>query len=250
MKRISFLFATIIFVVAAVLVGPTTSATGHEDDEKAVENVVRAFEQASQELDLDKANALLTPDARWIRSSYPRPLEPWLRSWFPKWRDAKIRIDCHPHDVEVRVRGDVAWATVLVDSIWNADTEAARVMLGTGRSEERYFVVESEVLVRTPNGWRIALVHVSFVPADFGSRPDFGQERGGMKFADVVSASPADKAGFKVGDVMIEFGGQKVDNPDDYYNVLSAHYIGDKVIVTVMRGQEKITKIVVLEATK
>jgi S1-C subfamily serine protease len=119
-----------------------------------------------------------------------------------------------------------------------------------GRSEARYFVVESEVLVRTPNGWRIAMVHESSVPADFGSRPDFGLEHGGMKFADVVGGSPADKAGFKVGDVMIEFGGQKVDNSDDYYNVLSAHYVGDKVVVTVMRGQEKITKIVMLEGTK
>jgi len=248
MKRISLLFVTIVFVVAYVLVGSTTRAAGHEEDEKAVENVVRAFEQAAQELDFDKANALLTPDARWIRNSYPRPFEPWLRSWFPRWRDARIRIDCHLHDVEVRVKGDVAWATLLVDSAWNADTEAARMMLG--RNESRYFVVESEVLVRTPNGWRIALVHADSVPADFGSRPDLGQEHGGMKFADVVGGSPADKAGFKVGDVMIEFGGEKVDNPNDYDNVLSTHSVGDKVVVTVMRGQEKITKIVTLEGQK
>jgi hypothetical protein len=75
----------------------------------------------------------------------------------------------------------------LVDSIWKADTERARVILG---SEAHYFVVESEVQVRTPNGWRVAVVHVSYLAAASDSRPDFSQEHGGMKFADVVG-SPA-----------------------------------------------------------
>ena len=71
-----------------------------------------------------------------------------------------------------------------------------------------------------------------------------------MKFAEVDEGSPAGKAGFKSGDVLIEYGGQKIDNPDDLYRLRYAHYEGRKVSVTVMRGNEKLTREVTLEAMK
>lgn len=49
---------------------------------------------------------------------------------------------------------------------------------------------------------------------------------------------------------MIEFGGQKIGNFHDIYNTLHAHADGDTVTVTVMRGQEKVTKEVTLERRK
>jgi hypothetical protein len=84
----------------------------------------------------------------------------------------------------------------------------------------------------------------------FGSIPDFGQEHGGVKFADVHDGSPAGKAGFKGGDVMVEFDGKKIDNLYDFTYALRAHKPGDKVMVTVMRGGEKITRQVTLEVRK
>jgi Peptidase family M28/PDZ domain len=85
----------------------------------------------------------------------------------------------------------------------------------------------------------------------FGSIPDFGQvEHGGVKFADVRDGSPAGKAGFKAGDVLIEFDGKKIDNLYDFTYALRAHKPGDKVMVTVMRGNEKVTHEVTLEARK
>ncbi|HEV2196605.1 MAG TPA: M20/M25/M40 family metallo-hydrolase [Candidatus Acidoferrum sp.] len=85
----------------------------------------------------------------------------------------------------------------------------------------------------------------------FGSIPDFGQvEHGGVKFADVRDGSPAGKAGFKAGDVLIEFDGKPIDNLYDFTYALRAHKAGDKVIVTVLRGNEKITREVTLEARK
>jgi putative serine protease PepD len=68
-----------------------------------------------------------------------------------------------------------------------------------------------------------------------------------MKFAKVPEDGPAGKAGLKSGDVLIEYGGQKIDNPDDLYRLRYTHYEGEKVIVTVMRGHEKITNEVTLE---
>jgi ketosteroid isomerase-like protein len=247
MKLIMFLSA--IFLAASALVNAAPRTAGHEDDEKDVENVMRDFEQAIQESDFEKAHALFTPDARWIENSYSLPVESWLPGWFFRWRDAKFRIDSHLNDIEVHVSGDVAWTTVSVESIWNADNEAARVMQHD-RSKVRYLYMESEVLVRTPNGWRIALGHESMISVNLGSVADPSQQHGGMKFLRIWGGSPADKVGFKVGDVLIELGDQKIDNPNDYYNALSAHEIGDKVPVTVMRGQEKITKIVTLEGRR
>ena len=85
----------------------------------------------------------------------------------------------------------------------------------------------------------------------FGSIPDFGQvEHGGVKFADVRDGSPAGKAGLKPGDVLIEFDGKPIDNLYDFTYALRAHKPGDKVMVTVLRGNEKITREVTLEARK
>jgi S1-C subfamily serine protease len=71
-----------------------------------------------------------------------------------------------------------------------------------------------------------------------------------MKFAKVVESGPAGKAGFVPGDVLIEYGGRRIDNPADYDRLGYAYYEGEKVLVTVMREREKITKEVTLEAMK
>ena len=55
------------------------------------------------------------------------------------------------------------------------------------------------------------------------------------------------KAGLKSGDVLIEYGGRKIDNPVDYERLRYFYSEGEKVMVTVMRGREKITKEVTLE---
>ncbi len=84
----------------------------------------------------------------------------------------------------------------------------------------------------------------------FGSIPDFGEIEHGVKFADVRDGSPAAKAGFKAGDVLIQFGDKKIDNLYDFTYALRAHQPGDKVQVTVLRGKEELTRQVTLEVRK
>ena len=86
--------------------------------------------------------------------------------------------------------------------------------------------------------------------AYFGSIPDFGEIEHGVKFSDVKEGSPAGKAGLKGGDILIEFGGKKIDNLYDFTYALRSHKPGETVSVTVMRGEEKITRDVTLEARK
>ena len=80
----------------------------------------------------------------------------------------------------------------------------------------------------------------------FGSIPDFGEGVKGVKFADVRAGSPAEKAGFKAGDVMVEFDGKKIDNLYDFTYALQAKAAGDSVQVKVVRDGKTIEQTVLL----
>ena len=70
----------------------------------------------------------------------------------------------------------------------------------------------------------------------FGSVPDFGEGVKGVKFADVREGSPAGKAGFKAGDIMVEFDGKPIENLYDFTYALRGKKPGDTVKVKVLRG--------------
>jgi ketosteroid isomerase-like protein len=246
-QRVGVLFATTVLILFALAASRTrTSAEG--DDKKAAINVVLAHEQAVQEYDLDKVDSLHTPDARVIEESYPHPFEPDERQGWQLNKDAGLHVVYHPQDAVADVRGNVAWVTLALHSTWTADTPAGRAMLGGSVERETY--VESFILVKTSSGWKIAFRHTSTLPPDFGVDWDYQLENGGMKFVKVAEGGAADKAGLKTGDVLIEYGGRKIDTPVDYERLRYAYYEGEQVRVTVMRGKEKITKEVTLEAMK
>jgi S1-C subfamily serine protease len=76
--------------------------------------------------------------------------------------------------------------------------------------------------------------------------PDFADEGQGVKFSDVRAGSPAAKAGFKGGDVMIAFGGTPIKTLYDFTFALRDKKPGDKVEVTVLRNGKPITATVEL----
>ncbi len=58
--------------------------------------------------------------------------------------------------------------------------------------------------------------------------------------------SPAEKAGFKAGDIVIEIDGQPVRRHDELRQALGHRYAGEKVHVVVSRGKEKVAADLVL----
>ena len=80
----------------------------------------------------------------------------------------------------------------------------------------------------------------------FGSVPDFASEGDGVKFAEVRTGSPAAKAGFRGGDVMISFGGAAIKTLYDFTFALREKKPGDKVEVTVLRDGKPVTATVEL----
>src|ERR1700683_4913484 len=169
-RQAGVLFATTVLIFC-VLAGCRTRTASEEDDKKAAINVVLAHELACQTYDFDKEDSLHTPDARVIEESYPHPLEPEQRQSYQVYKDAGVRIDYHPQDAVAEVRGNVAWVTMTLHSIWTADTPAGPGALG-GRTVWHATYVESHVLVKTPAGWRIAFGHTTILPPDFGVEPD------------------------------------------------------------------------------
>jgi Zn-dependent M28 family amino/carboxypeptidase len=84
----------------------------------------------------------------------------------------------------------------------------------------------------------------------FGSIPDFGQTESGVKFSDVKPGSPADKAGFKAGDVLVQFGDKPIKNLYDFTDALRRSKVGDVVEVEVLRDGKPVKAKVTLEQRK
>lgn len=74
-----------------------------------------------------------------------------------------------------------------------------------------------------------------------GVMPDYTFEGTGMRIDGVTDNKPAFKAGIKTGDIIIELGGQKINNVQDYMKALSGFNKGDKTIVGVKRGNENLS---------
>jgi Tol biopolymer transport system component len=86
--------------------------------------------------------------------------------------------------------------------------------------------------------------------AYLGTIPDYTTEVKGVKLSGVRGGSPAEKGGVKGGDVIVEFGGQKIANIYDYTYALDAVKIGQPVKMIVERDGQRITLTVTPEARK
>ena len=111
-------------------------------------------------------------------------------------------------------------------------------------------------VIGTPE--RPEYVHVERSQSESGSRdtlraylgtiPDYTTEGTGVKLSGVRAGGPADKAGLKGGDVIVEFGGQQIANIYDYTYALDAVKIGEPVEVVVVRNGNRVKLTVVPEA--
>lgn len=66
----------------------------------------------------------------------------------------------------------------------------------------------------------------------------------------IVKNSPADKAGVKENDVIVELNGEKMTETSDLSEMLQKHRVGDEIILTVARGGDVLKLKAVLEERK
>jgi len=74
-----------------------------------------------------------------------------------------------------------------------------------------------------------------------GTIPDYADtSAAGVLLSGVAEGGPAEKAGIRGGDVMVELGGQLLENIYDYTAVLDSLKIGEPITVVVMRRGERL----------
>ena len=77
--------------------------------------------------------------------------------------------------------------------------------------------------------------------AYLGTIPDFAQgEVPGLKLGGVISGGPAEKAGLRGGDVIVELAGRTIENIYDYSYAIEALKIGEEITVVAVRAGERI----------
>jgi hypothetical protein len=86
--------------------------------------------------------------------------------------------------------------------------------------------------------------------AFLGTIPDYTTEVEGVKLSGVRAGGPAEKAGIKGGDIIVEFGGQQIKNIYDYTYAMDAVKIGQPVEVVVLRAGQRLKLSVTPEARK
>jgi len=92
--------------------------------------------------------------------------------------------------------------------------------------------------VRIPDRFRLG-VRMERIPALTAEQ--LGLEAGrGIAITDVIPGSAAEKAGFKIHDIVLEFAGKPVsDNPEDFARQVEAVKAGEKVDAVVLRKGKK-----------
>lgn len=81
-----------------------------------------------------------------------------------------------------------------------------------------------------------------------GILPNFVFQGQGVQIKNVAPNSPAQKAGLKAGDVIMQVDGKPVKTLKDYSDILKAHNPGDTISVQFERkGEQKTTKVVLQE---
>jgi Peptidase family M28/PDZ domain/PA domain len=84
----------------------------------------------------------------------------------------------------------------------------------------------------------------------FGSIPDFGEVKDGVRFSDVRPGSPAAKAGLRAGDILVQFGDKPIHNLYDFTDALRRSKVGEVVEVKVLRDGQPVVARVKLEQRK
>ena len=88
-------------------------------------------------------------------------------------------------------------------------------------------------------------VSIQPVTADLAKSFSLGSERGAL-ISEILPGGPAEKAGLKSGDIILEFDGKKIQEASELPRFVAETSVGKKVPMTVMRNgrEEKVTAVI------
>jgi Peptidase family M28/PDZ domain len=111
---------------------------------------------------------------------------------------------------------------------------AERVIRALDERNDRLTFVRSVAPAPVAGGRTGSSVYLGSIP-DM-SAPDVK----GLRLAGVRAGSPADSAGLKAGDIVLELGGKEVTDLQSYSDALYSHQPGDEVEFVVLRSNERV----------
>lgn len=91
---------------------------------------------------------------------------------------------------------------------------------------------------RVVRGW--LGVYIQPVTKELAEKFDLDEDQGAL-VADVIKGSPAEKAGLKRGDVIVEYNGKAVEDTQDLPRMVASTPVGEKAEVELIRGGQKKT---------
>ncbi len=149
----------------------------------------------------------------------------------PRWHDA-----AWANDLESRLKQELARGGFPNIGV-SVGRDGSVYLAGTlFRPSEKGTV---EQIVESTRG--VASVHFHPGPQQLYGRGYLGLEAGpspyhyGVRVDKVWSGSPAAMAGIRVGDIILRFGGRKVNNPEDFHFAVESYIGGQRVPVIVER---------------
>ncbi|MBI2445793.1 PDZ domain-containing protein [Candidatus Micrarchaeota archaeon] len=83
-------------------------------------------------------------------------------------------------------------------------------------------------------------VYIMQVPPETARSLGLGKDQGALVF-EVIEAGPADKAGIKDGDIVVEFDGKKIDNWESLADLAAATPVEKEIEVKLLRTGQEIT---------
>lgn len=93
---------------------------------------------------------------------------------------------------------------------------------------------------------RVRRAFLGVVPVDVSSAFTRSRGNGGVLVEDLIETSPAEKAGFQVADVILAIDGVPIASTGEYYSLLQTYTPDDKLLVSLLRGNQELEKSVLL----
>jgi S1-C subfamily serine protease len=88
-------------------------------------------------------------------------------------------------------------------------------------------------------GTRQGYLGIGTVQVSLTSRQRTDAKESGLLVTAVAESAPADHAGLLVGDVITQFAGQAVDQPETLVTLLRGDYVGKAVTLSIVRGVQR-----------
>lgn len=104
------------------------------------------------------------------------------------------------------------------------------------RAAEKKPRVNESISTARKGGW--LGVSIQDITPKIAKKKDLKSDEGAY-VNDVVEKSPADSAGVKEGDVIVEFNGRQIDDADDLLRAVQKANAGSKTTIVVLRNNEK-----------